>query len=205
MNKQKFICDLKDGLKGFDENEIEEILNFYSEMIDDKIENGLTEEKAVEEIGSVDDVLKQILSEYSLMKLVKKRIKPKRKLTALEIVLLVLGSPIWVSVVIAILVALLSVVFSLYAVIWSVVISAWAIELSLVVSSIALILLTLLKMCDIGIFTVIAFLGVGLFCIGLSIFAFFGCMALTKATVKLTVKIVLLIKSLFVKGVKSND
>lgn len=201
MNKQKFIYDLKDGLKGFDENEIEEISNFYSEMIDDKIENGLTEEKAVEEIGSVDDVLKQILSEYSLMKLVKKRIKPKRKLTALEIVLLVLGSPIWVSVIIA----LFSIVFSLYVVIWSVVISVWAIELSLVVSSIALILLTILKICDIGIFVAIAFLGVALFCIGLSIFAFFGCKALTKAIITLTVKIVSLIKSLFVKGGKGNE
>lgn len=201
MNKQKFIYDLKDGLKGFDENEIEEISNFYSEMIDDKIENGLTEEKAVEEIGSVNDVLKQILSEYSLMKLVKKRIKPKRKLTALEIVLLVLGSPIWVSVIIA----LFSIVFSLYVVIWSVVISVWAIELSLVVSSTALILLTILKICDIGIFAAIAFFGVALFCIGLSIFAFFGCKALTKAMITLTVKIVSIIKSLFVKGGKSND
>lgn len=201
MNKEIFLNKLKVGLNGFDENEIEEILNFYSEMIDDKTENGLTEEKAIEEIGSVDDVLKQILSEYSLMKLVKKRIKPKRKLSPLEIVLLILGSPIWLSV----LIAVFAVVFSVYVVIWSLVISAWAVELSLVVSSIALILLTILKISDIGIFTVIAFFGVALFCIGLSVFAFFGCMALTKTMITLTVKIVLLIKSLFVKGVKSND
>lgn len=201
MNKEIFLNKLKVGLNGFDENEIEEILNFYSEMIDDKIENGLTEEKAIEEIGSVNDVLKQILSEYSLMKLVKKRIKPKRKLSPLEIVLLILGSPIWLSV----LIAVFAIVFSAYVVIWSLVISVWAIELSLVVSSVALILLTILKICDIGIFTVIAFFGVALFCIGLSVFAFFGCMALTKAMITLTVKIVLLIKSLFVKGVKNND
>ena len=38
MNKQEFLMRLREGLSGLPQNEIEERLTFYSEMIDDRIE-----------------------------------------------------------------------------------------------------------------------------------------------------------------------
>ena len=47
MNKQEFLSQLRKGLAGLPQNDIEERLAFYGEMIDDRIEEGLSEEEAV--------------------------------------------------------------------------------------------------------------------------------------------------------------
>ena len=65
MNKQEFLSRLKNGLSALSEKELEERLTFYGEMIDDRIEEGLTEEDAVAAVGSVDEIIAQILSEIS--------------------------------------------------------------------------------------------------------------------------------------------
>ena len=47
MRKQEFLTELRKGLSGLPQDDIEERLSFYSEMIDDQIEEGLAEEEAV--------------------------------------------------------------------------------------------------------------------------------------------------------------
>ncbi len=42
MTKQEFIAELRKGLSGLPKKELEERLTFYSEMIDDRMEEGLT-------------------------------------------------------------------------------------------------------------------------------------------------------------------
>ena len=122
MTKIGFLLALRDKLAGLPRTELEERLSFYSEMIEDRIEDGLTEEEAVADIGSVDEIAAQIVSDVPLSSLVKEKIKPKRELRTWEIVLLAVGSPIWFSL----LIAAFSVVFSLYAALWAVVVSLWA-------------------------------------------------------------------------------
>ena len=46
MNKQEFLNQLRSGLNGLPHEEIEERVMFYSEMIDDRVEEGLSEEDA---------------------------------------------------------------------------------------------------------------------------------------------------------------
>lgn len=94
MNKQEFLMRLREGLSGLPQNEIEERLTFYSEMIDDRIEEGLSEEQAIGEIGDIDEIISQIVADIPLAVLVKEKVKPSRKLRVWEIVLLILGSPI---------------------------------------------------------------------------------------------------------------
>ena len=55
-------------------------------------------------------------------KLIKEK-TPKRRLGVWEIVLLVLGSPIWLSL----LIAAFAVILSLYISLWAVIISFWAV------------------------------------------------------------------------------
>lgn len=195
MNKQEFLARLRQGLAGLPQDEIAERLAFYSEMIDDRMEEGLSEERAIEEIGDVEEIISQIIGDVPLTQLVKERIKPKRTLKAWEIVLLALGSPIWFSL----LIAAVAVVFSFYVVLWSVIISLWSIFASMVACAFGIIVLgvgyVLVSKMLIG----LGLLGAGIACVGLSIFLFFGCKASTKGLLILTGKIALSIKKGFVR------
>lgn len=195
MTKKEFLYELKKGLRGLPEDDIVRSIEFYSEMIDDRIEEGKTEEEAVAEIGTVKEAVSQILAEIPITKLIKEKVKKRRRLGAFEIVLLVLGSPIWLSL----LIAAFAVVLSLYAVIWSVVISFWAVFASLSGSILGGIASGIIFICTDNLFTGLAMFAASLVLAGLSIFCFFGCKAATKGIVILTKKIALAIKNCFVK------
>ena len=47
MNKQKFLTELEKGLAKLPKDDLQEQLFFYSEMIDDRMEDGIPEEDAV--------------------------------------------------------------------------------------------------------------------------------------------------------------
>ena len=110
MTKIQFLMSLHNKLSGLPQNEIEERLNFYSEMIEDRIEEGIPEAEAVAQIGTVDEIAEQIVADIPLTKIAKGKIKPKRRIKAWEIVLLILGAPLWLSV----LIAIFAVIFSFY-------------------------------------------------------------------------------------------
>lgn len=94
MNKQEFLTELRKGLSGLPQDDIEERLAFYGEMLDDRIEEGLSEDAAVAEIGDAEEIVRQTVADIPLAKLAKERIKPKRRLKAWETVLLILVSPV---------------------------------------------------------------------------------------------------------------
>ncbi len=95
MNKRQFLAEIGTRLRSLPQGDVEKSLDYYSEMIDDRMENGVSEEEAVAAMGSVDDIAAQILLETPFPTLVKARLKPSRALKAWEIVLLILGSPVW--------------------------------------------------------------------------------------------------------------
>ena len=202
MNKQAFFNELRSRLKGLPQEDIEERLGFYEEMIDDRVEEGLSEEEAVADVGSIDEIVEQIIGQTPLTKLVREKVKPKRKLRAWEIVLLILGSPIWL----ALLIAAFAVILSLYIILWSPILVLWAIEISLMASTLACVAgAVILAVNGQGLLGV-ASLGAAFLTAGLSIFLFFGCKAATKGAALLTKKIALGIKSLFVgKGDKNEQ
>ena len=194
MNKQEFLAKLRKGLHGLPQNDIEERLTFYNEMIDDRMEEGLTEDAAVSEIGTVNEVVSQIVTETPLSKIGKEKVRPKRTLRVWEIVLLALGSPIWLSL----LIAAFAVIFAVYVTAWSVIAALWASELALAVSSIGSILSAVIFAFQVNGIVAIAVLGAGIAFAGLSIFLFFGCKETTKGILFLTKKMILGIKSLFI-------
>lgn len=194
MNKQEFLAELRKGLHGLPQNDIEERLTFYNEMIDDRMEEGLTEDAAVSGIGTVNEVISQIVTETPLSKIVKEKVRPKRTLRVWEIVLLALGSPIWLSL----LIAAFAVIFAVYVTAWSVIVALWASELALAASSIGSILSAVIFAFQVNGIVAIAVLGAGIAFAGLSIFLFFGCKETTKGILFLTKKMILGIKSLFI-------
>lgn len=133
MKKQEFLDRLCMRLDGLPCEDVKRTVEYYSEMIDDRMEEGFPEEAAVKQMGSIEDIVAQTLAEIPLARLVKERIKPKRQFGAWTVLLLVLGSPIWLSL----LAAAFAVLISLYAAIWSVAVSFWAAFVSLVASGFA--------------------------------------------------------------------
>ena len=195
MTKLEFIMSLNEKLDGMPKDELIERLEFYTEMIDDRIEEGLSEEEAVDDIGSVDEIASQIIADIPLAKIVKNKIKPKRRLGAWEIVLLSVGSPIWISLIVALLAIIISVCVSF----WSVVISLWSVFVSFAACSFAGVVFGVLYIVLGKVFFGIALVAATMVLAGFSIFAFFGCKYLTRWAAWLTKRFFILIKKCFAK------
>ena len=195
MSKQEFLARLRDGLAGLPQDDVEERLNFYSEMIDDRMEEGLPEEEAVAAIGAVETIVPQIVAEIPLPKLVRESVRPKRQLAGWEIALLVIGSPVWFSLIIA----ALAIMFSVYVVIWSVIFSLWAVDLAFCASSVACVIAGLVMIVRGGGSAGLLLIGAGFILGGMSVFLFFGCLAATKGAAVLTKEIAAWMKSMFIR------
>lgn len=198
MNKTEFVLSLTKKLNGLPFEEIEDRINFYLESIDDRMEEGLSEEEAVAAVGTVDDIAAEILSDIPLARLVVEKVKPKRRLHTWETLLLCVGSPLWISL----LAAALAVVFAVYAALWAVVVSLWATEVAFIASALggtaAGITLFAVGTAAEGLFL----LGSALLLAGLAIPLFLGCRVATKGSLLLTKKIALSIKKAFIRKEK---
>jgi len=195
MYKNAFLEALRQGLSVLPRDEAEERLTFYAEMIDDGMEEGLSEEDAVAAVGSVDEIVSQSVSDAPRVKPPRATVKTKRRLRAWEIVLLALGSPVWLSL----LIAAFAVVLALYVSLWSVVISLWAVFVSLIGCAFAEVVGGIVVACFGNVLSGLALIGAGIACAGLSIFLFFGCKAATVGTAVLAKKLVIWTKRAFVK------
>lgn len=192
MNKKQFLIELASALDGLPEEDVEKSLEYYSEMIDDRVEEGLSEEEAVANLGSIDEIRNRIIKDTPLTKIVKKRVKPKRALTGLEITLIIVGFPIWFPL----LIAAASVILALYVSLWSVIISLYAVEVSLMASAfggiIASMALLIFRHTAAGLFL----LGCSLACAGIGLLWVFVCKWSTTGLIWLTR---VFIKSLFMR------
>ena len=195
MTKWEFLEALENKLKGYPKREVEERICFYSESIDDRIEEGIPEEEAVAQLGTVEEVSSQIIADIPFTKIVKEKITARGEIKGWEIILLVLGSPIWLSL----LIAFFAMTFSLYVVAWSLVISLWAVFVSFVACGVAGVLgLVLFLVTGSASMGVMVF-GGGLVCAGLAVFMFFACKWLTKGVVLFTKGVMLRLKNRLVR------
>lgn len=116
MNKTQFCALLGNKLKPYlSSKEMYKTLNFFEEMIDDRIDEGLSEEEAVSQLGDINIIVDQILDEHNIGK---KQIKLvwrfiPRELGFINIVLLF---PAWItifSLVASLFIVVLSIIFSI--------------------------------------------------------------------------------------------
>lgn len=185
MHKDAFLQLLRKRLSGLSRQEREERLSFYREMIEDRMEEGLSEEAAVAAVGSADEIAGQIVYEYA----------PKKKNNGGKLALILAGSPLWFPLLLAVLAVALAVLIAL----WAVVIALWAAFVGIAGSAVGGILGGGIYMVVIDVPGGLLLLSCGMICIGLAIFAFFGCKAVSKAMVWLTQKTVKWCKACFGK------
>ena len=131
MTKELWLRILEDALKKMSKSERSKVLEFYREMIEDKIECGSSEGAVIESLGNPHDVADKILGENGVKveeniaeepKVVKS--EPKKK-----------GIPVWLACVSGIVVV--PVAISLIAAWFSVYVSFIATFLALAVSAFA--------------------------------------------------------------------
>lgn len=176
MNKKKFLSALEQALAVLPRKDRKKTLDFYRELIDDRLEEGLTEEAVIADIGTPQIIAAQVLSE----------LPPKKKISWGIILLLILGFPLWFPLLLTAAVLLLTIIILLFAA-----------ELTFAACGIAgvlggLVLLTLWKP-----YAALAMIGPGLVCLGLAIPLWFLCILTAKGIWRLTQKT---FRSIFRKG-----
>ena len=170
MNKQEFLNALSDRLQGIPIDDREKSLEYYSEMIDDMQEDGLTEEQAVKAMGSINEIADKIINDMPIEKILKTKVTPKRKLSALEITLIAVGFPIWFPIAIS----LIAVIFTLYPVLWVLILCIYVVALSFAVSGIATIIALVMSILDGQALWGLFLFGCGMVLLGLAIPVFIG-------------------------------
>ncbi len=184
MKKQAFLRELRSHLSALPRREIEESLSFYSEAIDDRIEEGLSEAEAVAGMGTPYEAAARITEELREER--KKAGVPRfeYRMNPKMLILLVLGSPIWISLI----VAAFAVAFSLFSVLWAVVASICSVFISFVSATPAGILLSVYHLVQGNIAVAGVLFSATLVVAGLAILTFYGCRAVTVGCASLTRK-----------------
>lgn len=167
MTKKVFLSELRTKLSGLPEQELNESLHFYNEMIDDRIEEGIPEEDAVAAAGDINEIAAQI-KESAVTK------RAQQGVRVWLILLLVLGSPVLIP---------------LYISLWAVIISLWAVFVTLAAVSLCCYFGAPVLGMQGNLPAAVAAFGAGLLLTGCTIFLFFGCLAASKGICQLTKKI----------------
>lgn len=196
MTKAQFLAAVRARLAGLSQSDIDRSLDFYAEMIDDRIDEGLSEEEAVAAMGSPEYVASQILMDTPLPKLVKAKAKPSEGWKGWQILLLILGAPIWLPLLLSASIVL----FAAFVSVWAVVFSLFATVFALGIAGIACIVGGI-----VGLFTVgfpgitLAVVATGMFLLGISILLFLAIYAVCRGIIGLFQWLTKKIKSLFIK------
>lgn len=129
MTKTEFLRRLAKLLRGMDPDERAQWLADYSEMIDDRMEEGLNEAQAVAAMDTVEAVARQIRTEAGLPDVPKILTLSRRK-----VLILVCTSPLWIPAVLTGCAVALTLALSVAVVVLAVAIGLLAVALSLVAS-----------------------------------------------------------------------
>lgn len=183
MNKAEFLNELSFCLQNMDDSEKNKFIIYYDEMISDYIENGMSEEDAVNKIGVPKKIAKELLDDYGSVKLN----IPSTGSRGLNFIITVIGFPLWGSV----LLSFILMVFSIYVIIWCAPVATGAVSIGFLATSIIGIVgspFVMIKNVPVGIMQ----LGTGIASIGISLLLGF-------ATIDLSKKILIITKNLNIK------
>lgn len=110
MRKADFLKELELNLQKMNASEKNKFVIYYDEIISDYIENGMSEEEAIKKVGSPMKIAEELLADYDSVELK----LPSTGSKTLNIILTVIGFPLWGSVLLSIILL----VFSIYVLIW---------------------------------------------------------------------------------------
>ncbi|MDO4542922.1 MAG: DUF1700 domain-containing protein [Clostridia bacterium] len=194
MNKTNFLFELTEELSWLPQSEVDSSVSYYGELIDDKIEDGMSEEEAVASLGTPKEVAAEIGMDQPMMTLIKSYARPKGGKTGLTVTLAALSSPIWVPVGLC----LVAIAVSLYIAAWAVVISLFAAVAALLIGGLCFAGLGIYRAVS-GDISQLLVLGAGLVAIGAGIALLLLVKDIPKWLVRGTAAAIKKIKAIFVK------
>ena len=186
VNKMQFLRAVREKTVHLPQSEVNRLLEYYNEMIDEAVEEGLSEEEAVDRLGTWEEICAQIeefrTSEPQPTEPIKEEPakepqnpipdkKPKKRISLpmWAVVLLILTSPVWGAIVLALGIAAFAVIVSLVVIGGALVISLFAVVLSLAVVGVVGIPAAFVLLVTSSIAPFLLTLGGGLVCVGLAI------------------------------------
>ena len=187
MTKTTFIDTLRELLHSLNEDECNKFISYYEEIIEDYKESGLTEEEVIKKIGTPQSIADNILSEQDSINIKVPSLSSK----ILNVILLILGFPLWGSL----LLALVLLILSAYIIIWCIPFTTGVSSIAFFVSALISIIGSPFMMADVLTVGIVQ-LGLGVSSVGLSILL--GCI-----TIYLSKKLVVITKKLTFKIFKS--
>lgn len=199
MNKTEFLNQLERLLKSLQKKECSKYLSYYSEMIDDAIEDGCTEEEAVNRIGTPGEIAQQILNEQD-----DQPAKPATPMQKIIItILLILGAPLWGSLLLGAIclaaglaLAAVMLILAAYIVIWCLPFTTGALSISCLFLSVISMIgapVIFLGNAPVG----VTQFGVGIFTAGIFVLAGLLTQILGSYFIKVTVRFSRWLKHLF--------
>ena len=196
MSRDAFIGELRHRMAGLPQQTVERTVEYYSELIADSVEDGMSEKEAVARLGSLEEIVANVVKDTPLSQIVQTRVQEKKAkgVSGWVIALLILGAPVWLPLLIAALVVL----FALFIALWAVVIALWAVVAAVILAALAAMVGGVIELVRMHLAQGLVLLGGGLMCLGLCALAFLLMKLITVGTVKLCKWIWTGIKSLFV-------
>lgn len=125
MKRDEFLSRLGELLACLPAEQVEETKQFYTEAIADRMEDGMTEEEAVAAMGTPGEVAEATLDELPAVP--RAIARTRRRSNALLWVLAIVGSPVWVPL----LIAFAAVAVTVYVCIWVLALCVWIVAAAL--------------------------------------------------------------------------
>lgn len=193
MNKQEYLARLRAALACLPEGEIEESVGFYAEMIDDRVADGMTEEEAVAQLDDPKAAARAIIADLPVVP--RTVVRTKQRNRALYWTLVILGSPLWLTLLLAAGMLVLAGLLT----IWCLILGLWLLAAGLLAGGPLGIGVCLWALAvgqpAYGVFE----LGSGLLCFGLGLFCLHGAVAASKTLMQVSRQWIAKAKAPFVK------
>ena len=193
MNKQEYLAQLRAALACLPEGEIEESVAFYTEMIGDRVADGLTEEEATAQLDDPKAAARAIIADLPVVP--RTVVRTKQRNRALYWTLVILGSPLWLTLLLAAGMLVLAGLLT----IWCLILGLWLLAAGLLAGGPLGIGVCLWALAvgqpAYGVFE----LGSGLLCFGLGLFCLHGAVAASKTLMQVSRQWIAKAKAPFVK------
>lgn len=182
MTKAEFLSALRSRLAGLPQGDVERSVDFYSEMIDDRIEDGMSEREAVANMGDLTRIADQIMSQASPCEEISEPVNEGVASGSRY----VLRNPWVVGFLSPFLLILWGVAISCLISLWAVVVALYAVDLALGASGGALHVAGTALFCSGVMGEGILIFGAGAFLIGFTVLWSLGCKYAVQGVVQAT-------------------
>lgn len=203
MCRQEFLYSLNSILCNYPSNEVEKCLEYYNECISDRMENGMSEEEAVADLGDIYSIADNIKMEMPITTLVRQKVVASRdseesipkKRSAPRTVFMIIG----IIFALPFIIAFLGIIFAVIVTLLALIPTFFCVTLALGISAVACLVAGIISIVMADSLSLFLYLGASLICASLTILFALITAWVTKGVKKATVGIIKGIKKMLIK------